>query len=485
MPDRDLSNTYGMNTPRLASVLPLAAALLAVAAIPSATSGPLVGTVGAGYFGTNNVSLDMNVPINSGTAGARVVDDKLIVTDQNGLTVYDVSDASMPVPQGFVAIPQQYYFTEEDVPSNGEIALVGQFGDLTPSIRLNVVDVSLEDNLGGQPTVIGTLSGMDEHTFECARDCTYAYGSAGSIIDLTDPTKPKDVGEWDDHVRAQTDPLTGAAYKFDNSTHDVTEIVPGILLTSSNPMFLLDVRETPLTPKVIGTGSFTDKRFIHANVWPYHGALPQNPADPAAEGWSPDWSQFDDFVLVGGETGKLGTACGKNDGAFMTLPWKRVTDVAAKDFGMIRMTHNINGGQGDEYRPKPDTFTDGGSAYSQFCTHWLTTRPGYRDGGLLAIGWYEFGVRFLDVAPDTGKITEHAWLIPMGGSTSAAYWLDEDTVYTADYQRGVDIISYDDSVEPNADEVITHEGVRFERQVLEAPTVLSDWYRGYGCPLPR
>lgn len=460
----------------------LLAATLLVAATPVSTSGPLVGTTGPGWFGSENVNLELNIPINSGSAGSRLVGDRLLVTDQNGLTVYDVSDPSLPVPEGFVAIPQQYYFTEEDVPSNGEIALVGQFGDLTPSIRLNVVDVSLDDNVAGQPAVIGTLAKVDEHTFECARDCTYAYGSAGSVIDLTDPTAPADVGEWDDAVRLQTDPATGEPYDFAASTHDVTEVAPGILLTSSNPMYLLDVRETPATPEVIGTATFPDDRFIHANLWPYHGALPADPADPAAEGWEPDWGAFDAHVLVGGETAPFGPACGEEDGAFMTLDWQRVTDATAPDAGMVRMTFDPAAGHGDEYRPEPGTFTDGGSPYSQYCTHWFTTRPGFEDGGLVAMGWYEFGVRFLDIADD-GTISETGWLIPMGGSTSAAYWADEDTVFTSDYQRGVDVITFDDSVEPSG-RVVTHAGTRFERAEFERPTLLEDWYQGYGCPLP-
>lgn len=455
----------------------------AAASAAATLEGPLVGTVGPGWFGTQNVNLEANLPINSGTAGSRVVGDQLFVTDQAGLTVYDVSDPALPVPQGFVPIPQQYYFTEEDVPSNGEIALVGQFGDLTPAIRLNVVDVSLDDNLGGQPTVIGTLDGVDEHTFECVRDCSYAYGSEGVVVDLTDPTAPVEIGQWDDAVRAQVDPATGESYAFAASTHDVTEIAPGILLTSSNPMYLLDARETPEAPEVIGTATFTDDRFIHANLWPYHGDLPVDPSDPAAEGWEPDWDAFDRHVLVGGETAPVPFACGEDDGAFMTLDWQRVTDPAAPDAGMIRMTFDPAAGHGDEYRPEPGTFTDGGSPYSQYCTHWFTPRPGFQDGGLIAMGWYEFGVRFLDIAAD-GTISETGWLIPMGGSTSAAYWVSDDTLYTSDYQRGVDIVTYDDTVDPAPTEVVTHPGTRFERAEIEPPAVLEDWYTAFGCPLP-
>jgi hypothetical protein len=470
-------------------ILALCLAVAAVAPIP-AGAGPLAGTVGPGWFGTSNTDLVANLPVNSGTAGARVVGDRMVVTDQNGLTVYDISDPTLPRPLGFTPIPQQYYFTEEDVPTNGEIALVGQFGDLTPKIRLNVVDISLEDNAGGQPAVVGRLERVDEHTFECALDCTWAYGSAGLIVDLRNPTAPRDAGQWDDAVRAQRDPATGEAYTFRAGTHDVTEVAPGILLTSSNPMFLLDVRTTPATPEVIGVGTFADSRFIHANLWPYHGDLPADPSAPAAEGWSPDWSAFDRHVLVGGETSPLPSACAEDDGAFMTVPWQLEVQPDGSPF--VRMSFDPAAGQGHEYRPEPGTFVDGGSPYSQYCTHWFTTRPGFHDGGLLAMGWYEFGTRFLEVAAD-GSIAERGWLIPAGGSTSAAYWLDGDggsdaegpeVVLTADYQRGVDVLTFDPRVEPEDVEEVAVPGLVFERAVLPRPQVLEDWYTGFGCPLP-
>jgi hypothetical protein len=472
-----------MTPPPTSSPRVLLAAVLAVLVLGPVpgTAGPVVGTIGPGWFGTSNTDLVATLPLNSGTAGARVVDgDRLLVTDQNGLTVYDIADPTLPVPLGFTPIPQQYYFTEEDVPSNGRIALVGQYGDLTPAIRLNVVDVSLDGPLG-QPRVIGTLDGVDEHTFECARDCTYAYGSSGAIIDLTDPTTPRDVGEWDDAVRAQADPVTGQPYAFAAGTHDVTEVAPGILLTSSNPMFLLDVRTTPAQPQVIGVGTFADRRFVHANLWPYRGALPADPADPAADGWEPDWAAFDRHVLVGGETAPLPQACDQADGAFMTVPWAVTELPDGRPF--VRMTFDPAAGSGHEHRPEPGVLVDGGAAYSQYCAHWFTTQPGYADGGLVAMGWYEYGTRFLEVADD-GAITERGWLLPLGGSTSAAYWVDRDTVLTADYQRGVDVLAFDDTVPPEDVRPVSAPGTRFERAVLPRPAVLEDWYTGFGCPLP-
>ncbi len=55
---------------------------------------------------------------------------------------------------------------------------------------------------------------------------------------------------------------------------------------------------------------------------------------------------------------------------------------------------------------------------------------------------------------------------------------------TADYQRGVDVITYDDEVDPDDTEMVTVPGVRFERAIIQRPAFLEDWYTGFGCPLP-
>ncbi len=69
--------------------------------------------------------------------------------------------------------------------------------------------------------------------------------------------------------------------------------------------------------------------------------------------------------------------------------------------------------------------------------HLRRRRPG-RDGLV------RHGTRFLDVSPE-GKISEKGWFYPMGGSTSAAYWITDQIVYSVDYQRGIDILKFTDA----------------------------------------
>jgi hypothetical protein len=116
-----------------------------------------------------------------------------------------------------------------------------------------------------------------------------------------------------------------------------------------------------------------------------------------------------------------------------------------------------------------------------FCAHWFTTHPSYRDGGLVAMGWYEHGTRLLEVSKQ-GRISEYGWFLPLGGSTSAAYWVDARTLYVVDYQRGLDILRWNGKKSTG---VVHHEGTAPAARPLtfrpETPTVLDrPWY----CPRP-
>jgi hypothetical protein len=109
----------------------------------------------------------------------------------------------------------------------------------------------------------------------------------------------------------------------------------------------------------------------------------------------------------------------------------------------------------DEFHLDTGVPTDGNSPYDQFCAHWFTTHPKYKDGGLVAMGWYEHGTRFLDVNKDTGKITEKGWFYPVGGSTSAAYWVNDTILYSIDYQRGIDVLKFTGAA---STKVVEHKG---------------------------
>jgi hypothetical protein len=348
-------------------------------AAPSA--GALVPADGptAGGFATDNFEYVTHIPLANDTAGARIFGKYMYLTTGRGLNIYDISDPEAPALTGTAVLPQTPYFGEEDPDTNGKILLLNE----------HVVDVEDKSN----PVAIATHD-ADQHTISCILDCTYAYGSGGAILDLRQPTKPKVVGDWTKFAP----PVSG--------THDVTEIKPGLVMTSTNPLVYLDARKDPTKPKVLAMAGTDDGSYMHANLWPRSGK--------------------ERFLLVGSET--PGPQCGPDAGAFMT--WDTKNWEKTRTFKLT-----------DTYRVENGLYTDGNSPANLFCAHWFETHPKYRNGGLVAMAWYEHGTRLFDISSQ-GKITEAGYFIPYGGSTSAAYWANDEILYSVDYNRGLDVLRY-------------------------------------------
>ena len=187
-------------------------ALAALSWQASSTGAPLDNGPGPGFFASDNVEWVTSLPIHADGVGARIVGKYMYLTTERDLTIYDISKPAAPVRVGMLPFvpPQEFYFPEEDVDTNGKILLSGSSG------TLNVIDVKNKAN----PKVIGSVDGADEHTISCVLDCTYGYGSEGVIVDLRKPTQPKIVGDW-------TKSGTG------RGGHDVTEVAPGLVVTST------------------------------------------------------------------------------------------------------------------------------------------------------------------------------------------------------------------------------------------------------------
>ena len=332
--------------------------------------------------------------------GMRRVGDVLIVTDDKGLTTYDVSTPESPQRLGFVAVPQQVYAPQEDVDTNGRIALISGLGSL------KVVDVSDPT----APAVVATLAGAQSHTVSCVLDCSFAYNSDGRIIDLRVPTAPAVVGDW----RTGTDLLPAKAGT--QQAHDVTEVSPGVVVTASRPMLTLDATVDPVHPTVTVTTPVGDTRYQHQTLWPRQGT--------------------DRFLLVGSE------GSGDCDGSIVNGGLS-VWDTTAPGGYALR----------DDYAISTGALTDGLAPTNSFCSHWFTPRSDFHDGGVVAAAWYESGTRFLQVAPGTGEISELGWIIPTGSNASMAYWLSDTVLAVGDYQRGLDIIRFTEAPTPVVPEV--------------------------------
>lgn len=358
------------------------AAALCLAASALAASGP-----SAGGLSSPNVEWIRHVPIAVDGVGGRLVGAHFYVNDQNKIMIFDVSAPEDPQLTGVLAMPQEPLFGREDLDTNGSILLAPNRGNL------HVVDVRDKAN----PRILSTVAGAGEHTNSCVLDCTWAYGSEGGIVDLRDPLHPKRLS-----IRWTFGKPAGGG-------HDVTEVSPGIVLTATQPIMLLDARADPMFPTLLATGSSSDGRFIHTVRWARGGADP--------------------IMLAGGET-NFQPRCHASTGAFMT--WDARTWQQDGKFRMLAQHRMSNG-----------TFTDGRPpANAVGCSaHWFEPHPSFAGGGIVAATFFEHGTRFLRIGTD-GSIAEEGWFEPFAGSTGAAYWITDEIVYAVDYARGMDVLRF-------------------------------------------
>ena len=203
-----------------------------------------------------------------------------------------------------------------------------------------------------------------------------------------------------------------------NNGHDVTEVAPGLVLTSTNPMMFLDARKDPRHPKLLAT-SRAGCRFVHSNLWPRNGK--------------------DKFALSTGETW---VAVARMLVATTPAPGSRTWDTT--------------GWKKTQTFKEVDTYQDAERHVTRTATRSSTLRSVARRTGStrtrsgrtvasLPAGFYNHGTRFLEVDAK-GKISEVGCFLPHGGGTSAAYWITNDIVYAIDYQRGFDVLKYNGKV---------------------------------------
>lgn len=357
---------------------------LLMSALPTAAAGPTEGGVAS-----DDVEYVRFVPFEVGTAtGIKVVGKYMYLTSWKSFSIYDVSDPEDP--ELLSTVPFGFKFENEDVATNGKILI---FSEQLPLSAVHIWDVEDKSN----PQQIATLSGSGAHTMSCILKCRYLYGSNGKVIDLRDPANPKEVGNFLEGMPA-------------SGTHDVEEVSPGIVLTSSRPIMVLDARKDPVKPKLVAVGD--DDRItggVHSNKWPRKGK--------------------DRFAMFANETNAR-TRCGDNVGGFSTWDttgWKKT--------GQLRLieTYRVSNGTGLDGSPPVNGL--GCSA------HWFEAHATFKNGGLITGAFYEHGTRFLDIS-SKGKIEEVGYFMPWGGSTSASYWVTKELVYAIDYSRGIDILRW-------------------------------------------
>jgi hypothetical protein len=391
-----------------------------LAALALAPAGASAQNIGPDYVTSDNVELIGRLKQAGDGVGARIVGNIMYVTSTTHLTVFDITNAESPAMLG--ALTMDVEFENEDVPTNGKVlGISASIGCETVTLVtnpgttncLNLYDVSNP----AAPKFVKAVPGAGDHTQECVLDCTWFYGSEGTIVDARNIADAKIVdAQWDTIMEEKT------GVEMTEGGHDVTEVAPGILVSSTAPLYMMSVLPehggSPESPAPIAIGD--SERFIHSVEWPRKGR--------------------DRWLLVGGET-------------VLSPNYVRCSDVAAPFMTYdAKNVINPNGGWNfkskftlvDEIRPVSGNYVDGNAPASVFgcSTHWFKEHPTFKNGGLVAVGQYEDGVRFFQVGED-GKLTEQGYFLPLGGATSAAHWHPNGkVVYSIDYERGVDILRY-------------------------------------------
>ena len=344
---------------------------------------------------------------------------RAFVSGALGLSIYDATDPRHPLLLGHLPI---YNWENEDiaVSRDGQRAIITEF---TGSFYFHVIDVSNPM----LPRLLGTLPLRAAHTAECADvHCDFAFGAEGQTFDLRVPDRPVELP-----AEQSWGVLTGAG-----GGHALHQDAAGYWISDTMPLVMFKEAPDPLHLKVFTRGAITkNTAYQHNNV------------RPRADRWKPRRAgdtggplRDGELLLGEGET-NFEPSCSGGSGAFST--WSLV------DFDKHKPMKQL-----DVLRPVTGAVGDANPAFNVLgCSgHWFSQRDGADGQILVAAAWYEHGTRFLSVNPRNGKISQVGWFQPQRGSTSAAYWMGKDTVWTVDYHSGIDVLAFDEapSLRPTA-----------------------------------
>jgi hypothetical protein len=395
---------------------------------------PVVPASDPAFTATDNVEHLGRFAQHTGTAGGRLVGDRFYLTDPRGVHVYDVTTPEEPRLEGSLALPQtdevNPALAQEEPDTDGEILLVDGFDPADPAVqpRLQVVDVSDP----GAMEVLGSAP-VTDHTWTCVstpdNGCAYAYGRRGYIVDLTDPTDPQVLDtSWREHV--------GLSEGFGNTpySHDLTEFRTGRVMNAGAVNVLMDTTD-PAEPRPL-----VDLE-VDYHQFGYHGV---------------EWANGgrDSFLVAGteiapeGPTNLAGSDC-QGEGS-----WIRTYDTSSVARADER---SDRGGRArglwdraafepiDEFHVEDrGIFLDGNApAHTLYCAHWFDLHPDFEDGGTMAVAYYDWGTRFVEV-DETGHMEETGWFVPVDGYTGSTTWITDDIVYVMDYRRGLDVLRLSD-----------------------------------------
>ena len=388
---------------------------------------------GPGGFVSPNVEYVATIPIDSPGVGGKVLkvgnQTRFYVTGLKGISIYDVTDPALPKPLGTFPFPHAQN-EDVEVSEDGKRLVIAADGSLLvpvapTSVGVHIFDVSNPMSI----TKLGMI-GNSEHTATCADTaCEWIYGRSGKIYDARTPAAITVAGDW--RYTEITKVTSGHALIRDES---------GLVISDSNPRLILDPTWNPddlsvsmAAPKLIafgGRNNSLDDSLQHNSVR-LDGADWQ-PREPLAEtATEEEKAEYDKLrpgeLFVGNSESNINSTCATPGG---------LSTWSMKDFDKGTSLTQI-----ESFRPFNGTWADGNPAINGLgCSgHWFTVTDDY----YVTAAWYEHGIHFFKVDPQTGKLTEVGFFQPVATEAGAAHWVGDDYVYTVDYARGIDILRFD------------------------------------------
>lgn len=420
-----------------------------------------------------------------------------------GVWALDVTNPEQPIPAGFLPIPLTQN-EDIEVSASKKIALFSADGrraasvpfvgdacgqDLTAQQRailcariggaLVVVDISTPSAL--KPLSVfpyPEVSGFAEnglprsgpgHTATCILDCNFVYVTNGRgfdravyVIDLRDPANPVEMG-W------VSSPAAAPANGFSPGVlHDVNvDKFGNVWMVGSGGTAMYAPITDPLKPKLLATISAADNAKTNQLI--HHGSL-----------------RFDkNTVLIAEEA--FGDGCGKADAGRGDYNKDGSDDedgsLQTWSIDLRKKRINLLDTWDSELAESSAAGTLKGAVGVTCSSHWFDVNA----NKVVADGWYEQGVRFLDVR-NPRKIRQVGYWLAPGAAASQAQYVPgrNDIVYVADYARGIDVIRIADGGR-NASTVkapIATSWLKGYTGINFSPKFAPDETYGYACKRP-
>lgn len=419
--------------------------------------------LGPGAFVSDNVTYLGTIPLDAPGVGGEVVEHAVTgrtyfyATGLKGLSIYDVEDPAAPVLVGALAFPHSQ---NEDVKvsEDGTRTIISADGAFLLPVMPFSTGIHVVDTTDPTAPQLVASHGDANHTAACAdAACDWIYGSTtGGIYDAR---------RADDGIVERVDRNWNldADGEVVGGRHALNRDEAGIVISDSNPRLVLDPRphvhdgETfgPDNPRLLAAGlrdDTIDPRLQHNNRrpnaldWEPRRAIPRGPKagpiprdrydEPQGAGVLPPGSLRAGELLIANSETNLNPTCTMAGG---------VSTWDLRDFDKGRAPVQL-----EIFRPANGTYAEGDPAVNALgCSgHWFTVND-----DVITASWYEHGVRFIEVGLDTGSLEEVGFFQPVATQAGAAYWIDDEHVYSVDYARGIDILRFDrDGDRPTDDE---------------------------------